>query len=578
VKPNSLSVVVQHPVLLAAGVLTVAALLALGIVILWPDEPGAPTCPTGACPKSSLPPAATCPDDLAHNDLPMNDLPMNDLPMNDLPMNGLSAESLTANEDLLAALAGVALTQDVFTTDSHFSTPTIHPLLDPYAPDLVKYIVSCALDPCERVDVPAGDRFAHIREDFPYGFQGQLGLCGKHFHDNVQSDEHLWRTDKPSTACLERVSSCVLARVNAIGASVVFSMRGDGTRLRADVPVQTKFRENHGTPIRSFAGCDVVCLRGDNVRRNCDWEPRHVGQCVRGVPGAAVAAKVHLELREPAGTKGGKHAKGRIRVCDGIYGCDDVGAEPGAGPSTEGVFSNGSYVTFPPYYGGSMIAQDKETVDFECPDNGPVVDGKRTGYYSVMVGSLTAAPLTAGTDVVSTDPASPPMSPAAHMVYPASEENVFTYREGAFFGTLFAAAPASSSCAEDRLLAGPQYACESALWQPAQAAFAARLCAGRPGCFVNAPGQCDATGGCHVVTSALPGQEVYDTCTCTGAGCTDWAHPYTTYLNHPCDLFTSDDGCTPKLTTPTGIPTRKHRGHPKPHHVEIDPAAGVLTP
>src|SRR5204863_9982539 len=62
----------------------------------------------------------------------------------------------------------------------------------PTAPELLEYVVSCALDPCERVDLPdealaaPGDEaLATWRRRFPDGLPGQLGLCSASYRANA---------------------------------------------------------------------------------------------------------------------------------------------------------------------------------------------------------------------------------------------------------------------------------------------------------------------------------------------------------------------------------------------------------
>lgn len=523
---------------------------------------GLTACPSGqtvtiapqppVCPTSSLdePPTCVQGDPVA---------PRAKQPSNDMPMNSMTAGALNANGPLLQHLKNAPLSSALFTS------ATLDPLLKgPEADELLKYVASCALDPCDSITVPAGA----APSGFPTSFPGELGLCGQRYRDSLDLEpidrstesstiatariwpiEPLWKNAKPSQGCLERVSACMLARVNSAGKKVTISMRGKGLKTLNRVPTATMLRENRGTPILSFKGCDTPCLWGDPVRRNCDWEPRHVGQCVAG-------EQVSLTLNAPA--------QARIRVCRGIHGCDDTNVGvPGAGGTTLGWTP---LVQLPalPAYGGEMIAfaQGINTVQFECPANGPIVSSAKTGYYAVMLASPTpgGAPLPANLDV-STGPVAPPHA------YPATEENVFTFREGAFYGDVFAPITlAPNTCPDTDIFAADQYVCVSRMWSDGAAMASDRFCA-VPGsdCFANPVTGCDlvlaapksttlgtkpppwATKNVATdLSTAKLNSEVYDMC--EGPGDRIWRHPYTTYLNHPCDLFPSLDACKPYLT------------------------------
>jgi hypothetical protein len=232
-------------------------------------------------------------------------------------------------------------------------------------------------------------------------------------------------------------------------------------------------------------------------------------------------------------------------------------------------------------------AMTGDTVTFDCPDDGPLVSAEpnaemRTGYYSVMLGTLDPGdPLPSGSDValekMIPEDAKEPF--ATHNEYPASEEHVFTYREGGFFGSIFAPTSTrdSAACPAEQRLSGDQFACYSDIWTSSAAVFTARFCAGpadkTPSCFMNPPASCDppssslkcdppsglasapacdreaATGS----PSTEPPPIVYDDCKYDHCkvGVAElghpYTHPYTTYLNHPCDLFASDSDCTPFL-------------------------------
>jgi hypothetical protein len=502
------------------GILTMASAL-IGLLLCCDCGSREPTCTT--CPPSSLAPEPTC-----------YAPPTKDVPHNTMPPNGLipaATGGSPPNLALLDKLANSALKPTLFTGDTYANWQTL--LKEGTAPELIKYALSCALDSDQVVNLPAWPEFEYLGAERTCGFRGEVGLC------------KTW-VDEPATeACLERVSACVLARVNALYLRVPISLRGEGTKLLDQVPVQTQFRENRGTPIQSFKRCDRMCLWGDRLRRNCDWEPRLVGQCTRDGEGPrTVKLKLSTDAKGPV----------RVRICRGIYGCDDTNPDLGAGASTQSVYANGRLVDFPTYYGGHMIYQgaaaNGDTIAFGCPDDGPLVDVTgsrvRTGYYSVMLGALEpGASLSTTTAVTLPDT-------GKHDAYPAPENNVFTYREGGFFGTIFPGKPEAKPV-------NNKFACASSIWDVARATGAGRICAGElgavlpGGCFGNRPGECDvpvADGHCDA--SAPP--KVYEQCWNPPRGPGDepprepWKHPYTPYLNHPCDMFASDNECGEHLS------------------------------
>ena len=139
-------------------------------------------------------------------------------------------------------------------------------------------------------------------------------------------------------------------------------------------------------------------------------------------------------------------------------------------------------------------------------------------------------------------------APGVYRRYPASEEEVFTVREGAFYGNLFK--PVGSGVSPTAMLPGDQYACYSDVWTDPMAHMADRLCAGRDeACFENLPGPCLMTSGhgglCEgkldgsYYGCAAPVEEEDD----SPAEPTRSKHVVTVYLNHPCDVASDVDKC-----------------------------------
>src|SRR5262249_14268036 len=151
-----------------------------------------------------------------------------------------------------------------------------------------------------------------------------------------------------SQACLETVSSCLIARVNALHKKVIISVRGESSclfPLQPRVPVQTEYRETDGTKIPSLdeSPCAPGTAAGD-ATRDCGWKARYVGSCTPGE---------HVSL-----TVGGN---AMVRVCRGIYGCDheDRRPLPGQVPPENPT----------PWYAGVIASSDASdsTMGFTCP-------------------------------------------------------------------------------------------------------------------------------------------------------------------------------------------------------------------
>lgn len=517
-----------------------------------------------------------------------NSLPMNSLPMNSLPMNGLDYQTLQSTQALFQALVTHPLTPTLFAEPSRASL-----LAGDHAVDLTEYIARCALDPCEWIDAPPdlpADQATRLvdkavltgvaADQGTKVFVGELGLCSER-HARLTRRAAVpafrWTTAAPATsapdgwqvvaggegeACLQRVSACLLARTNAVDARVQISLRGDGTDLADRVPVNTMFREDRGTPIVSFAPCATA--PGGDPRRNCDWQPHYVGRCTAG-------RRVTLEVATPRRIE--------LRVCAGVYGCDSA-----ASPRTQLAGPN------PPFYAGGVIPHDGDR-SFDCPNNGPAVEGQATGYFAVMYRARDGRALDpAELAVRLREVAASPTGDRALAAYPATEAEVFMYREGSFYGNLFVPMPPPPDGAEiftpegdAKALFDSQFACYSDVWSADNAMLSHRLCAGPvaalpEGCFGNPPGACDPTvaaapracvAGRPCLPAAartVPGQCSVGSDRSTAAVCRsrigsalpatlpartqDWQYPLTTYLNHPCDLFADRETCLRNLAEP----------------------------
>ncbi|MRG93057.1 hypothetical protein [Polyangium spumosum] len=423
-----------------------------------------------------------------------NDMPHNDMPHNDMPHNGLTTEALQENAALLAFLSQNPLSTDAFV---QAGLEVRQVLATESARTLLSYVVSCALDPCTAVKVKDALGQTH-------SFRGELGYCGPEAPTMLRG----WSGAAPTEACQEMVSSCILARTNALGKRVVLSLRDSvyARPLVERVPVETMYRESRGTDIASFSPCPPDAASVPPAERNCGYSPRYMGRCLAGES---------VQLTAPPGLV--------VRVCEGIHGCDHPeGPNPTAGDPRW-------YSRHLPVTGQSSTGKWKFSCPGTHPEDGTVrapIGPWRT--YGVMLAPLDpAAPVPPEADVQ-----------AANKGYPAPETQVFTHREGAFYGNLFQSACTKLPCpAASAMLSGKQYACYSDIWSDGLAVLADRLCASsNADCFQNEPGPClpAPEGQCDRESNET--QRRYTSCGWTDLPNFLTKHTVTVYLNHPCDL------------------------------------------
>lgn len=174
--------------------------------------------------------------------------------------------------------------------------------------------------------------------------------------------------------CQELVSACVLASNNAFGSTVRISMRG----MQNDVPLPWNDAVPSGTPddVQSWLPCDGSSSV-DPDARDCGWDPGHVGTCEPEKPISLTPS----DSCEPGSA---------LRVCTGADACDHrdaLGSLP------------------------DMCSADP--MNLECPAEGKI--------------ALMTTPRSS--------PATPPVV-ASNARYPVAESELYTWREGAFFGNL----------------------------------------------------------------------------------------------------------------------------------------------
>ncbi len=441
----------------------------------------------------------------------------NQLATNQLATNALTTNQLATNQLATNQLATNQLATNGLTSGELADPEVVHAMEDPGAREVMRYLVSCALAP--DMQVTWTSKFTGLRETW----NGGLSLCPD------------WFLGPLSLACQERVSACLLARNNAFGTSVLFSMRGrvasgDAIELGREVAPHTKRPGTHDD-VLSF----IECAPGTpGVQPDCGWQPAQIGRCTPH-------AKVHIAAGNTLagscqGDVLGQSAGDTVlRVCDGTSGCD---------PGDPRVLGEND----------DACGQVEPSLSFACPES---------GYFSVMIGAAITGKLRKGRAGASSD---------ERLDFPASEDQVFRWREGAFYGNLFTGlnpakpqvrvngigevenwnadlqqwVPGTELSQQfDGVVYQQMFACASANWAAPEAYLMHRVCAGedpktglyRRNCAA------EAVGTCRDVCAYDDGKPVlgdHDFQDCHAGGRV-WSEPLTTILNRPCDLLGAGD-------------------------------------
>jgi hypothetical protein len=160
---------------------------------------------------------------LTDNALTTNALTTNALTTNALTTNALTTNALTTNALTTNALTTNALTTNALTTNALTTNAlTTNALRDPLARELMKYVISCALDEKDSISLKIDGK--------RYKFDGQLGLATEWGERDGSCDG----------SCQRWVSACVLARVDAKGIELPISVRG---AHRALLPTWKELRD-----------------------------------------------------------------------------------------------------------------------------------------------------------------------------------------------------------------------------------------------------------------------------------------------------------------------------------------------
>lgn len=458
---------------------------------------------------------------------------------NGMSVAALEHNAVTANRAMLYVLSQFPLaTSTLEGTDPgaagayHVFDPSTDlgdQLHDSVARESMSYIVGCALGKGQSVSY-------HNRFGDDVTFAGDMGICGT--SAGARSPAGDWSMSAPTTSCLELVSACLMARTNALGRHIYLSLRGQPSApsllpaqlpvfaLRNLVPTQSIYKEN--VKAASYAACPAH-LTGP--ARDCGWTPMAVGRCRAGEVVTIGAGANQANCDAPLGSASGNTM---LRVCRGLYGCDM--ATPSAASAYAGILGQNDDTC-----GGA-----NPSVQFTCPNNGPLItpgEPPRYGYYSVMIAPRDSEDTLSGAETIRADRGE----------YPATEEEVFTYQEGAFFGSIFLPSELGagigtrvmlSGAVSDNLLVFPgaqppvmfrgMHGCYSDVWSDGAAEQTSRICLTSSGaCGINIVGACSST--CAIADGAdVAGDGDFHQCLDRGGR--SWANPVTTFLNHPADL------------------------------------------
>jgi hypothetical protein len=417
---------------------------------------------------------------------------------NSMTYNSMTYNALTANATANAVMAQVPLNSDSY----NGNVPELqYQLSDGLTQTFMSYLVSCALAP--------GQSVQYDEPGWQNTWEGAMGLCPD------------WHYGPASKDCQEVVSSCLLARVNAFGHAERLSFRGHdevGVALEVAPEVPSGDTRENKSPVTALTtDCAVA---SSSLTRSCGWDYDFVGYCGAGstVTVGAGAPPASSCASAPIGKTYdvGYGTDSILRVCGGIIGCE---------------FGEANYIGTADNTCGTL----QPSLTFTCP---------ASGYYTVMtanrwshraVDTLTAAN-------------------AGYMH--ASERQVFSWREGAFYGNVFGSLHpavnvyfdknAGKVIGRDFNVDGSIYtnmwACYSNVWNYPDAYMKDRVCAGSAtNCAATPVGACQyhATGTPTYVCDYNDGDPVIgdtDYQGCKGPNGTYWKNAVTTYLNDPCDV------------------------------------------
>jgi hypothetical protein len=432
----------------------------------------------------------------------------NSLSTDALVFNGISTN--TQARGMMSTYSLASLFNNTMTQEGNFIRDQ---LTDPNARRFMKYLVGCALGSDQTL--PWQSSGGHSGT-----WVGGAGLCTQ------------WLNGPPSAVCLNRVSACILTRNSGVNRRIELSLRGkdaQGNALSLEAqPTLVEYSPEPPAAEQPLASFQACASPSTNLKRNCGWFKGNIGKCT---PGSWVRLGAGGQAREAnnactAPVLGSStSAKGMLRVCEGIVGCDDEGARFLARSDQS-----------------CSSLQTQPALSFACP---------ASGFFNVMKAPKDSTQQL-GTMTVGVE-----QTPSNGAVYPLSEEQAFPFREGAFYGNLFTGRLASEVTVirptglgdGTRVLSrslfpgsvySDMYVCHDPEWTAGAAYATHRVCA-----VPSQSANCAATvvGSCATVcatSDAPPALGDKDYGSCQDGLQRLWSEPVTVFLNGPCDLMPVD--------------------------------------
>jgi hypothetical protein len=446
---------------------------------------------------------------------------------NKLGLLPIMFNALTTNPDALPLLIGKPLSGQTYDRGRYPGTANEYlsrQLEDVWARQLMRYVVSCALDNNQSVS------WTDPETEEAIVWKGEGGLCPQ-WHGRGIGD---------NPACQEAVSACVLARNNALGAQVRISMRGvqNGQAL----PLSPVLIGGVPDGVTSAEQCLDGIAPG--FERDCGWTVDYVGMCEQDMPVQLVA--------------GDKECSGEtmVRVCAGPGACDSDGAVVATdnGPCNREIeFScpqKGSFTVMhapldrrAPEPGAPAAGSAKNAV---YPVSEPILYSWREGaFYGNMLSATSLNPSIRVT-----------VTPSG-LVYTFAGDEFPAGRHSASMPTSCGKGERAEQTRyawhewlmkkielqADVVIHQDMYACWDPIWTEGAAYAAERICAGPTGaqvCAASAVGQCwYGTRSQSNLCASDDSSEVkrdrdYDRCADdTGRV---WRYPITVFLDDPCAL------------------------------------------
>jgi hypothetical protein len=425
---------------------------------------------------------------------------------NGLPTSDLRYNALSANPEANKKMVYAPLSSALYALGS--GDPVLRDQLeDPSARTFMKYVVSCALRPDQSLSWQS-------RTGTTYSWKGELGLCPE------------WASSTASEQCQRWVSACVLARNNALGVHVLFSARGNLESSsvltpQPSVDVDPFVRLSETDYVASMLSCPWTTY---GVSRSCGFQLGKVGHCSPGTRVELGGGGTPWDYGCPGPTLGSMISGDMVfRVCEGSNACDSSAALAQSEGSCSGILP---------------------AVSFTCPTS---------GTFSVLPAPYTSS----SWGVVDIE--------AASASYPATEEQVYPIREGAFWGTIFGSGAVAqgvhiyvdssgvvhgknSTPTVKGSIYPKMFACQAPMWTDADAYATARLCTlPEQNCVATPLGYCnelmpDDRPRCELDNASGHG----DYGKCTGSDGTMTLEVITPYLNQQCDLVSSPSACKMK--------------------------------